>query len=113
LAGTTRRRRSDLETLASLSLSPPRLEPIFGFHGFGADTRCDRIHPGGPIPDGSRCCCMACNRSGFDHYRSVREHRKRDDGKLREGWDVPQPTRYSPPPPPIPGKRPLRGGLGR
>jgi hypothetical protein len=46
--------------------SGPKLTPIFGCNPFGADTRCDHVHHG-PIPRGSRCCCMVCHQSGLDH----------------------------------------------
>jgi hypothetical protein len=75
---------------------PPRLEPIFGCQPFGQMTACEDVHRG-PIPPGSRCCCMVCNRSGLDHVPAVFTDRHADDGKLREGYEIAgTPTAYRP-----------------
>lgn len=70
---------------------PPDLEPVFGPASFTPGTTCDDIHSRGPIPEGSRCCCMACHRSGVE--RQVRHHVKPADGQIRDGWTAPTPTK--------------------
>jgi hypothetical protein len=49
----------------------PRLEPIFGCKAFAANTTCDDIHPGGPMPEHSRCCCMICHQTGEHIQRRI------------------------------------------
>jgi hypothetical protein len=91
----------------------PDLVPVFGVKTFDATTTCKDIHPHGPIPSGSRCICMGpCHKSGVDAL--VRDHTKPGNGQLREGWDMPEPTKYLPAETVAPstGKR-LRGGIGR
>lgn len=51
--------------MASLSV---RLEPIFGSLPWARVTTCLDIHPRGAIPHGSKCCCMACHKSGKDQH---------------------------------------------
>ena len=79
--------------------SPGFLEPIFGNQPFTPQTTCKDIHPGGRIPKGSACCCMACHKSGKDHLRL-----KGDaiGSKLNEDWSddtdaETKPTKYEPP----------------
>lgn len=108
-------RTSDLSILKRTAPFDAVLVPIFGFHGFGADTGCDKVHPGGPIPSGSKCCCMVCNKSGRDHWEKVRNDgrvgRPRDEWvkeeERQQGNQAPRPTRYVAP------AGGLRGGLGR
>lgn len=53
----------------------PRLEPVFGCKPYTPQTTCADIHPGGKIPRGSNCCCMAvdCHKSGQDHRQLAGE----------------------------------------
>lgn len=83
---------------------PPELVPIFGVRTFDAQTTCKDIHPHGPIPSGSRCCCMACHSSGVE--ARTRTHIKPGNGQIREEWQTPEPTRYTP-------KPGLKGGVGQ
>ena len=77
--------------------SPGFLEPIFGNQPFTPQTTCKDIHPGGPIPKGSACCCMACNKSGKDHLKLKGVP---VGSKLNEDYEPdepePQPTSYAP-----------------
>lgn len=98
----------------------PELIPVFGVKAFSAASTCGDIHPGGPIPSGSRCVCMGpCHRSGVDHFPAVRGHTKAGDGTIRDEWAsssgpvAAEPTRYAPSDTTTSGKAALRGGMGR
>jgi hypothetical protein len=89
------------------------LEPIFGPCPWSHLSTCQQVHPRGDIPSGSKCCCMACHRTGVEKHAAFRETAA---GMLRlkewqpEGgkdeWspeaDRPEPTRYEGPPKPEP-----------
>ena len=75
----------------------PKLELIFGPKPFTPLTTCDDIHPRGPIPKGSACCCASCSKSGKDHLKLAGEpigSRLDPDYKYEP---PPQPTKYEPP----------------
>lgn len=61
----------------------PKLTPMFGSSVKALATlTCADVHKG-PIPKGTRCCCMVCHRSGFDHvYGAPRPSVKRPVAKL-------------------------------
>jgi hypothetical protein len=87
------------------------LEPIFGPKAWGANSTCADVHPGGPIPAGSRCCCMHCFETGVEHHPDLRETaadkvnirnwRPTDEAgnPTPDQWsiaDTAEPTRYRP-----------------
>lgn len=88
------------------------LVPIFGIRAWSAASDCRDVHPHGPIPAGSRCCCMACHRSGREKHPALREtaaDRLRvarweppEEGDQWTRPDSAEPTRYDPP---TPGKK--------
>jgi hypothetical protein len=86
---------------------PPNLVPIYGCKPFVPGTTCDDVHPAGPIPRGSACCCAVCHRSGVDGRRLKGEP---VDSRLNEGWSA-TPTAAAPPK--ARDGRPLKGGRGR
>jgi hypothetical protein len=60
-------RQSQMSWMAeqiALHRDMPRLEPIFGCRALASSTTCADIHPGGDLPEGTRCCCMVCHATG-------------------------------------------------
>jgi hypothetical protein len=45
----------------------PRLTLLFGA-SCKAKPTCQDIHPGGPIPRGSHCCCSDCHKTGIEDH---------------------------------------------
>lgn len=39
---------------------------------------CADVHPRGPIPKGSTCCCAACDKSGVDDHPALRRDPRTD-----------------------------------
>jgi hypothetical protein len=72
------------------------LEPTFGVKAWASSRTCDDVHPNGPIPRRSRCCCMVCHQSGLDYLPAVYDDRHPEDGQTRPGWDAGTPTAYRP-----------------
>src|SRR6185437_2440 len=44
------------------------LEPIFGQRAWTPRSTCENVHPRGPMPKGTNCCCMACHRTGRERH---------------------------------------------
>lgn len=97
----------------SRAMEAIKLEPIFGPKTWGADSTCRDVHPHGPMPEGSRCCCMACHKSGVEWHRALKitpqdeerlknyVPRDEDGNPIRDQWserDEPatNPTKYEP-----------------
>lgn len=60
---------------------------------------CDDIHPNGPMPEGTRCCCAACHKTGVEDHPSLR----RD-----VATDPPPEPKTKPAPKPKPNRRQRR-----
>lgn len=56
----------------------PRLLVIYGLKAWTSRSSCADVHPHGPIPRGSQCCCAACHKSGRDHLFVGRRHEPKD-----------------------------------
>ncbi len=76
---------------------------IFGPQVYSAATACQEIHPDrsdplhltvGKIPDGSRCTCARCHRSGRDD--SPRLQIQAEDRKHLAEWAPESPDGYEP-----------------
>ena len=58
---------------------PPRLDLIFGASCKPlALLTCDDVHPHGPIPKGSICCCGTCHGTGIDGHPGLKRHPETD-----------------------------------
>jgi len=65
LAPDPDRRLLPEEELSGVRL--PRAVPMYGTRTYTPQTTCIDIHPGGPIPAGSKMYCEACASWGCDH----------------------------------------------
>lgn len=103
-----RRPRAD-DFVVPEKVVPFEAVPIFGCQPFGANTTCDAIHPGGPIPDGSRCYCVVCCATGRDDHPKLQRtasdlaylkawypENRRDEWTPMGGTGA-EPTVYTPP----------------
>lgn len=88
------------------ALEALRLEPTFGQSAWTRCSTCGNVHPRGPIPSGSKLCCMACHRTGVERHPALKES-ARDRIRLqkwvpadgRDEWsgieaDMAMPTKY-------------------
>lgn len=83
-----------------------RLEPIFGPKAWSASSTCDDVHPRGPIPSGSRCCCMVCHQTGVESHPDLKETledklallswKPPEGGDQWSEFDLAEPTTYEP-----------------
>lgn len=53
---------------------PIRVTMCYGPKPFTPSTSCDDIHPYGPIPRGSSCCCASCHQFGQDGAEFLYQH---------------------------------------
>lgn len=54
---------------------------------------CEDVHPHGPIPEGSRLCCMApdCHKSGMDHRKALQRDPRTDPKPEKRAVPKPRP----------------------
>lgn len=57
---------------AAVTIRGPRLTLDFGSSCKPlALLTCSDVHPRGPMPEGTRCCCAACHKSGVEGHPSL------------------------------------------
>lgn len=90
--------------LLARAIEALKLEPTFGIRSWTPGSTCGDVHPHGPMPKGSRCCCMAKHCTGIEGHPLLKE--TATDRLRRERWEPPpegdpwteqdraEPTRY-------------------
>lgn len=52
---------------------PPRLTMAYGSSCKPLSLlTCSDVHPRGPMPEGTTCCCGACHKTGIDGHAGLR-----------------------------------------
>lgn len=89
-----RGREAEARRAATATVRGPRLTLAFGSSCKPlALLTCDDVHPNGPMPEGTACCCAACHKTGVEGHPSLRIDAMPAPEKRLEPKPEPKPNR--------------------